>query len=79
MMSESAKLTRGDLRGHLITQALPITIGVAAIMSIGLAAPRVIVGTVSLAIGWHILRRCQAWTQPRIRFAASDEPMVTIR
>lgn len=35
-MSESAKLTRGDIRGHLITQALPMTIGVAAVMSIGL-------------------------------------------
>lgn len=35
-MSEDAKLTRGDIRGHLVTQTLPMTIGVAAIMSIGL-------------------------------------------
>jgi len=35
-MSEDAILTRGDIRGHLITQATPMMIGVAAIMSIGL-------------------------------------------
>lgn len=35
-MSEDAKLTRGDVRGHLISQATPMMIGVAAIMSIGL-------------------------------------------
>ncbi|MFZ1743731.1 MAG: MATE family efflux transporter [Pontixanthobacter sp.] len=35
-MSEHAKLTRGDIRGHLVTQAAPMIIGVAAIMSIGL-------------------------------------------
>lgn len=35
-MSETAKLTRGSIRGHLVTQTLPMMIGVAAIMSIGL-------------------------------------------
>lgn len=35
-MSEAAKLTRGSIRGHLVTQTLPMTIGVAAIMSVGL-------------------------------------------
>ena len=35
-MSEDAKLTRGDIRGHLVTQTAPMIIGVAAIMSIGL-------------------------------------------
>ncbi len=35
-MSTDAKLTHGDIRGHLITQATPMMIGVAAIMSIGL-------------------------------------------
>lgn len=35
-MSENAKLTRGSIRGHLVTQTLPMIIGVAAVMSIGL-------------------------------------------
>ncbi len=35
-MSANAKLTRGDIRGHLVTQTTPMIIGVAAIMSIGL-------------------------------------------
>ncbi|MBU2341451.1 MAG: MATE family efflux transporter [Alphaproteobacteria bacterium] len=35
-MSETAKLTRGSIRGHLVTQTTPMIIGVAAIMSIGL-------------------------------------------
>ena len=35
-MSENAKLTRGSIRGHLVTQTLPAIIGVSAIMSIGL-------------------------------------------
>ena len=35
-MSEAAKLTRGSIRGHLVSQTLPTIIGVAAIMSIGL-------------------------------------------
>lgn len=35
-MSQDAKLTRGSVRGHLVTQAIPMMIGVAAIMSIGL-------------------------------------------
>ncbi len=35
-MSEDAKLTRGDIRGHLVAQTLPMIVGVAAIMSIGL-------------------------------------------
>lgn len=35
-MSEGAKLTRGSIRGHLVTQTLPMIIGVAAIMSVGL-------------------------------------------
>lgn len=35
-MSESAKLTRGSIPGHLVSQTLPMIIGVAAIMSIGL-------------------------------------------
>ncbi len=35
-MSDNAKLTRGPIRSHLVSQTLPMTIGVAAIMSIGL-------------------------------------------
>ncbi|GAA4647588.1 MATE family efflux transporter [Pontixanthobacter gangjinensis] len=35
-MSEDAKLTRGDIRGHLVTQTAPMIIGVAAVLSIGL-------------------------------------------
>lgn len=35
-MSENAKLTRGSIRGHLVTQTLPAIVGVSAIMSIGL-------------------------------------------
>lgn len=35
-MSETAKLIRGSIRGHLVTQTLPMIIGVAAIMSVGL-------------------------------------------
>ena len=35
-MSETAKLTQGSIRGHLVTQTLPMIIGVAAIMSVGL-------------------------------------------
>ena len=35
-MSENAKLTRGSIRGHLVSQTMPMIIGVAAIMSIGL-------------------------------------------
>lgn len=35
-MSENAKLTRGSIRGHLVSQTLPAIIGVAAVMSIGL-------------------------------------------
>ncbi len=35
-MSGKAKLTRGSVRGHLVTQSLPMIVGVAAIMSIGL-------------------------------------------
>ncbi|MEW4448783.1 MATE family efflux transporter [Qipengyuania sp. JC766] len=35
-MSEKAKLTRGSIAGHLVGQTLPMIIGVAAIMSIGL-------------------------------------------
>ncbi|WP_394730783.1 MATE family efflux transporter [Altererythrobacter sp. GH1-8] len=35
-MSENAKLTRGSIRGHLVSQTLPMIIGVAAVMSIGL-------------------------------------------
>lgn len=35
-MSANAKLTRGDIRSHLVTQTTPMIIGVAAIMSIGL-------------------------------------------
>lgn len=35
-MSENAKLTRGSIRGHLVAQTLPMILGVAAIMSIGL-------------------------------------------
>ena len=35
-MSETAKLTRGSIGGHLLTQTAPMVIGVAAIMSIGL-------------------------------------------
>ena len=36
VMSEGAKLTRGSIRGHLVTQTLPMIVGVAAIMSVGL-------------------------------------------
>lgn len=35
-MSEAAKLTRGSIGGHLVTQTLPMIIGVAAMMSVGL-------------------------------------------
>ena len=35
-MSETAKLTRGSIRGHLVTQTAPMVVGVAAIMSVGL-------------------------------------------
>lgn len=35
-MSENAKLTRGSIPGHLVSQTLPMIVGVAAIMSIGL-------------------------------------------
>ena len=35
-MSKQAKLTRGSIPGHLVTQTLPMIIGVAAIMSISL-------------------------------------------
>ncbi|WP_209346868.1 MATE family efflux transporter [Pontixanthobacter sp. CEM42] len=35
-MSDGAKLTRGDIRGHLVTQTTPMIIGVAAMMSVGL-------------------------------------------
>lgn len=35
-MSGNAKLTRGSIRGHLVTQTLPMIVGVAAVMSIGL-------------------------------------------
>ena len=35
-MSENAKLTRGSIRSHLVSQTLPMIVGVAAIMSIGL-------------------------------------------
>ncbi len=35
-MSGNAKLTRGPIAGHLVSQTLPMIIGVAAIMSIGL-------------------------------------------
>ena len=33
-MSDTAKLTRGGIRGHLVTQTTPMIIGVAAIMSV---------------------------------------------
>ena len=35
-MSETAKLTSGSIRGHLVTQTTPMVLGVAAIMSVGL-------------------------------------------
>lgn len=35
-MSGAAKLTSGSIRGHLVSQTIPMMIGVAAIMSIGL-------------------------------------------
>ncbi|WP_369025921.1 MATE family efflux transporter [Qipengyuania sp. RANM35] len=35
-MSATAKLTSGSIRGHLVTQTLPMILGVAAIMSVGL-------------------------------------------
>ena len=35
-MSETAKLTRGSIRGHLVSQTLPMIVGVAALMSVGL-------------------------------------------
>ena len=35
-MSETAKLTRGSIRGHLVTQTAPMMLGVAAIVSVGL-------------------------------------------
>lgn len=35
-MSEAAKLTRGSIRGHLVSQTFPGIIGVGALMSVGL-------------------------------------------
>lgn len=35
-MSENAKLTRGPVSGHLVSQTLPMIVGVSAVMSIGL-------------------------------------------
>ncbi len=35
-MSATAKLTQGNIRGHLVTQTAPMVVGVAAIMSVGL-------------------------------------------
>ena len=35
-MSRQAKLTRGSIPGHLVTQTVPMIVGVAAIMSISL-------------------------------------------
>ncbi|MFN4114250.1 MAG: MATE family efflux transporter [Sphingomonadaceae bacterium] len=35
-MSETAKLTRGTIRGHLVSQTLPNVLGVAALMSVAL-------------------------------------------
>lgn len=35
-MNDAAKLTRGSIRSHLVSQTLPMIVGVAAIMSIGL-------------------------------------------
>ncbi|OZA94124.1 MAG: MATE family efflux transporter, partial [Erythrobacter sp. 34-65-8] len=35
-MSETAKLTRGSIRGHLVSQTLPNILGVAALMSVAL-------------------------------------------
>ncbi len=35
-MSEAARLTRGSIRGHLVTQTLPMIVASAALMSVGL-------------------------------------------
>lgn len=35
-MSDAARLTRGSIRGHLVGQTLPMVVGVAALMSVGL-------------------------------------------
>lgn len=35
-MNDTARLTRGSIRGHLIGQTLPMIVGVAALMSVGL-------------------------------------------
>ncbi|QSB44807.1 MATE family efflux transporter [Tsuneonella flava] len=35
-MSKAARLTRGSIRGHLVTQTVPMIIGSAAMMSVGL-------------------------------------------
>ena len=35
-MSDTARLTRGSIRGHLIGQTGPTVVGVAALMSVGL-------------------------------------------
>jgi putative MATE family efflux protein len=35
-MNDTARLTRGSIRGHLIGQTLPMVVGVAALMSVGL-------------------------------------------
>ncbi|WP_120716472.1 MATE family efflux transporter [Tsuneonella amylolytica] len=35
-MSETARLTRGSIRGHLVTQTLPMVVASAALMSVGL-------------------------------------------
>jgi Na+-driven multidrug efflux pump len=36
-MARDAKLTRGSVAGHLLRQTAPMVLGVAAIMSVGLA------------------------------------------
>lgn len=35
-MPDDAKLTRGSIRGHLVTQTLPMVFGIAAIISVGI-------------------------------------------
>ncbi|MFA6220175.1 MAG: MATE family efflux transporter [Erythrobacter sp.] len=35
-MSETAKLTRGSIRAHLVNQTMPMVVGIAAMMSVGL-------------------------------------------
>ena len=57
-MSETAKLTRGSIRGHLVGQTLPMIFGVAAIMSVGLIDPHVWLCVNATPDGEVVTTRC---------------------